>query len=218
MNLTSNNLTVDEAKVKDFVHGRMEAVENGFLCIWCQKGKDGPKRSKFFGPDESDQAALYCADMAKKGWDVYFGQGFLKNPLQSPLRGKESDVVAIICFWFDCDIRGGVHKENPKNLPTEGESKAFFRDEIPFKPSQVIHSGGGLHLYWLFDEPFIIKTENDRAFIKDISSRFQLLIIEKMKSHGWKQDNTSDLVRVLRVLRVPGTFNFKSKPVMVEVI
>jgi hypothetical protein len=215
MNPIISNLKPDEAQVKTFLQGRIGVIDAGFMVIFCAKGKDGPKRSKFFGPGDVGKAALHCVNMCQKGWDVYFGQGILKSPLRSPSRGKEIDVAALLGFWFDCDLRGGGHLEDPKNLPKTEEAKAFFRDEIPFRPSQVIHSGGGLHLHWLFSEPFYIRSEDDRTLIKDLSERFQLLINKKMKAHKWKQDNTSDLVRVLRV---PGTFNFKSEPVMVEVI
>ena len=217
MNSINNSLKPDLEAVKGFLGGRMAAVDAGCLVIFCAKGKDGPKRSQFFGPGEGDRAALYVADMAQKGWDVYFGQGILEKPLQSPSRGSEKDVVAIHGLYFDGDIQGGVHKENPENLPTAEELEAFFRDEIPFKASQVIASSpdGGRHLHWLFIKPFLIRSEDNRVFIKTLSERFQKLIIKKMKAHGWKQDNTSDLVRVLRI---PGTFNFKGDPVPVEMI
>ena len=190
-------------------------MDAGVLVIWCAKGD--AKRSKFFGPGEGDKAALYSVDMAQKGWEVYFGQGFLKSPLPSGRRGAETDVEIILGVWFDGDIRGGIHSEDPENLPTKEELDAFVRDEIPPKASQTIASSpdGGRHLHWLFSEPFIIRSEEDRVFIKALSERFQKVIIKKMKAHGWKQDNTSDLVRVLRI---PGTFNFKGDPVPVEMI
>lgn len=215
--MDTNNLKPDRGQAKLFLQGRMASVDHGHMVIWCLKGKDGQKRSKFFGPGDSDKAALYCVDMAKKSWDVYFGQGFLRKPLQSPSRGKETDVVVILGVCFDGDIKGGIHKEDPENLPTKKELEAFFRDEIPFKASQIVASSpeGGRHLHWLFNEPFIIRSEDDRQFIKTLSENFQKVIIKKMKAKGWKQDNTSDLVRVLRI---PGTYNFKGDAVLVEMI
>ena len=123
----------------------------------------------------------------------------------------------ILGLWFDGDLKAGIHNEDSENLPTKEELETFLRDEIPFKASQIIASSpdGGRHLHWLFNEPFIIQSENDRVFIKTLSENFQKVIIKKMKAHGWKQDNTSDLVRVLRI---PGTFNFKGDPVPVEMI
>ena len=217
MNSINNKLKPDAEKIKSFLGGRMDAVDHGYMVIFCIKGKDGPRQSKFFGPGDGDKAALYCLDMAQKGWDVYFGQGYLKSPLQSPSRGSEADVEIIQGLWFDGDIRGGIHKENPENLPTKKELETFLSDEIPFKASQIIASSpdGGCHLHWLFDEPFIIRSEDDRAFIKALSESFQKVIIKKMKAHKWNQDNTSDLVRVMRI---PGTFHFKGAAVPVEMI
>jgi hypothetical protein len=215
MQSNTNNIKPDSNVVNSFLGGRMAAVDTGYMVIFCVKGE--VRRSRFFGPGDGDKAALYVADMAQKGWDVYFGQGFLKKPLQSPSRGKETDVEIILGVWFDGDIKGGIHKENPDNLPTVEELEAFLNDEIPFKASQIIASSpdGGRHLHWLFSEPFIIQSENDRQFIKALSESFQKVIKKKMKAHGWKQDNTSDLVRVLRI---PGTFNFKGDPVPVSMV
>ena len=154
--MTSNNynLKPDSDAVKDFLQGRMGAVDTGFMVIFCVKGE--VRRSKFFGSGDSDKAALYVADMAQKGWDVYFGQGFLKNPSQSPSRGKETDVEVIQGLWFDGDIKGGIHKEDSENLPTKKELETFLRDEIPFKASQIVASSpdGGRHLHWLYTHRF----------------------------------------------------------------
>jgi len=70
-------------------------------------------------------------------------------------------------------------------------------------------------LHWLFSEPYLIQDENDLESFKTLSSSFQKTIIAKGKAHGWKLDNTSDPARLLRI---PGTMNFKHDPVMVEVI
>ena len=215
MQSNTNNIKPDSNVVNSFLGGRMAAVDTGYMVIFCVKGE--VRRSRFFGPGDGDKAALYVADMAQKGWDVYFGQGFLKKPLQSPSRGKETDVEIILGVWFDGDIKGGIHKEDPEKLPTKEELETFLSDEIPFKASQIIASSpdGGLHIHWLFSEPFVIQSEDARQFIKALSERFQKVIIKKMKAHGWMQDNTSDLVRVLRI---PGTFNFKGDPVPVTMI
>ncbi len=209
--MNNDNLNIKKESVKSFLSGRLSAVEDGYLSIFGAM-KDKAPLFYFFHPGELDEAVATVAGLVKAGRDVYFAQGLLKEkPIKG--RGTEADVSCILGLWFDCDILGGIHKET--NLPTSGQAEAFFRVEIPFKPTQIISSGGGLHLHWLFSNPFRIRSEDDRKSIKDISSRFQITIIQKMKAHGWRQDNTSDLIRLLRV---PGTINFKGDPVLVEVV
>ncbi len=90
-----------------------------------------------------------------------------------------------------------------------------FLQEFPLRPSLVIWSGGGLHVYWLFRKPLYFHTPEERQAVKDLSARFQKAIILQGQERGWKLDNTSDLVRLLRI---PGTFNHKADPVMVEIL
>ena len=45
--------------------------------------------------------------------------------------------------------------------------------------------------------------------LRTLSERFQRFIISEGEKHGWKLDNTQDLARILRI---PGTLNFKSNP------
>ena len=113
---------------------------------------------------------------------------------------------------MDFDCSEGSHKE--QKLPSKEEVLSFLK-ELPLKPSLIVWSGGGLHVYWLFKEPLYFHSETDRHQAKKLSSRFQLTIISIAKSQGWNLDNTSDLVRLLRI---PGTHNFKRDPVPVEIL
>ncbi len=78
----------------------------------------------------------------------------------------------------------------------------------PLPPSSVVHSGGGLHAYWHLVEPLDAVTERERAesLLRRLAAYF-----------------TSDVyvAEVARVLRVPGTLNYKAKygeprPVVLE--
>lgn len=69
-----------------------------------------------------------------------------------------------------------------------------------------MRSGFGLQVYWLFKEPLVIESDEDRVQAKSLSVRFQLLLRQMAKTRGWTIDPTADLCRLLRV---PGTFNRK---------
>ena len=197
--------------VKKFLQSRMGTVDAGYLSIFGAK-RDHKPEFQFPLMSEIDRATAYIVMLADKGYDVYFGQAILKDkPAKG--RGAAVDTGAMLGVWFDLDVRGPNHKESA--LPTRAEAETFINEEIPFKASQTVWSGGGYQLHWMFSEPYLIQNESDLKTFKTISSGFQKTIIAKGKKHGWRFDNTSDPVRLLRI---PGTINFKNAPTMVEVL
>lgn len=73
--------------------------------------------------------------------------------------------------------------------------------KLSVPPSYVVWTGGGYHVYWIFDEPFITTTEEARSAIaRDLRS---------WVSYIGSDAAASDLNRVLRV---PGTYNHKYDP------
>jgi hypothetical protein len=206
-----DTVTADLEQVNIFLKDRMSAVEGGFLSIFCAKrGKD--HCFDFFQSKELGAATEYSVNLADAGYDVYFNQSFLKHkPWKG--RGSAADAMATLGVWFDLDVAGPNHKQEA--LPTKEQAQSFIKDEIPFGASQTVWSGGGYQLHWLFSEPFLIKADKDLEYFKSISRKFQKTIIAKGKDHGWKFDNTSDPARLLRI---PGTINYKNEPVLVEVV
>ena len=85
---------------------------------------------------------------------------------------------------------------------------------MPRYPSLIVVSGrknGGLHVYWLLDKPYVIRSEMDRQRIKSISRRWQELLRSKLAGHDL--DSTYDLVRVLRPI---GSTNHKYGTIVLE--
>ncbi len=74
-----------------------------------------------------------------------------------------------------------------------------YIETLPRQPSVMINSGGGVHCYWLLDEPYIIDSDEDRQYAKDISRRWVRFC---------EGDDVKDLTRVLRL---PGSKNIKPK-------
>ncbi|WP_245959530.1 phage/plasmid primase, P4 family [Neobacillus piezotolerans] len=107
---------------------------------------------------------------------------------------------------MEIDLMSGIHAAN--NLPTEDDVQSIL-DTFSLDPSIVIHSGGGLHCYWLFDKPAEIRSVKDMQGAERMLGRFQKVFIRLAKAKGLHIDNTADLARVLRV---PGTFNLKGEP------
>ncbi|NQT55490.1 MAG: DUF3987 domain-containing protein [Desulfobacteraceae bacterium] len=201
------NLTIDKGESKRFFDLLWPSADEGLLCI-SSKGSNGMV-SKFFSVPVKETA---CNAIERwSGRDIWYSISLFKQRPEKG-RGTEADVIAIPAFWADIDCKEGSHKET--SLPSKDEALSFLR-ELPFKPSLIVWSGGGLHVYWIFKEPWIFDNEAERQQAKELSSRFQLTILNKAKVHGWALDNTADLVRLLRV---PGTHNFKRDPVEVKIL
>jgi putative DNA primase/helicase len=117
-------------------------------------------------------------------------------------RGNAKGAAVMPGCWLDLDIAGPGHKQ--ENLPSEDDAMGFL--ESLLKPTMIVHSGGGFHVYWLFEKPWTFKSEEDNSLAQAISAGFQRYVLNKGQEHGWKIDNASDLCRLLRL---PGTFNHK---------
>jgi hypothetical protein len=89
--------------------------------------------------------------------------------------------------WVDIDF-----KNTPKEK-IENKLQGF-----PLKPSFIVASGGGYHLYWKFKEPYTLA---------------EVDVIENLNhslAQYWGGDHNA--CDASRILRVPGTFNHKYSP------
>jgi len=175
------------------------APQDLYLIIWAKNSK----ATRSYKISEMPSALDYILETSEHD-DVCFGIGFQPNPPKGGSRGKAKDVVGITGLHLDVDIKGGDHKA--ENLPENDHDVAKLLSIFPLKPSIRIHSGGGLHLYWLFDQPWLFTDNDERKRAKDLVKDFQKGLIAYAKSYGWTLDYTADLSRVLRV---PGTYNHK---------
>ena len=78
--------------------------------------------------------------------DIYFGVATRRNDTSGKLENCE-DLGAL---FVDLDF---------KDQPEEA-ARRMLR-ECPFPPCMVIHSGGGLHVYWFLNEPLHLQDQAD---------------------------------------------------------
>jgi len=131
----------------------------------------------------SIEEAVEAADDEKH--DVFFGVG-----LRWDKKGDEDHVALIPALWVDMDWKD-----------FEGGKKEALEKVIAYehKPSIILESGHGFHLYFLLKEPLEVTPEN-RSYI-----RSQL--------RGLAEDLNGDLqcCDLARKMRVPGTLNWKEE-------
>lgn len=187
------------------------------IVVWC---KGQPSRWC-----DSVPAAIRAAAVGAAAHDVYFGcslqdpeaalsvararaqsEGKPEPSLQG-VRGVATSAVAIPGVWADIDIVAKGHKK--RDLPpTIEEATALVREAIPLEPTLAVFTGGGVHLWWLFPEPWVFSSESDRLAAQALVHGAQESIRQVFIKRGFKLDSTHDLARVLRV---PGTFNRKKE-------
>ena len=144
---------------------------------------------QFFCKSESE-AALTAGNLCNNGIDVYFGV----NP-RTGGGGKKENVHYLAAFHAEVDYGGDGHKK--KGVYQTYDEALSGIDGFSMKPTIVNHSGGGFHCYWVLNTPLGV----EKMGLKLLESVNKALL-----RHMGGDDGTHD---ISRVLRVPGTFNFK---------
>lgn len=110
-------------------------------------------------------------------------------------RGSACDAAAIPGLWAEIDVLGGAHAET--KLPSLEQALEFVA-RLPLKPTLVLYSGGGLHLWWLFREPWVFDNDADRLRAKALLVTWQQFILDLALRKSWRLDDTSSLASLLR--------------------
>lgn len=139
--------------------------------------------------------------------NTYYCVALRQEGLPASVRGGIKQIHTVVCMVADVDVLGSAHKETA--LPKTEKEAIDFVNSLKLKPSIIVRSGNGVHAIWLLDEPFVIRNENEREQIRELSAGFGMYVIAEGRKKGWKLDNVQD---VPRMLRAPGSLNFKSDP------
>lgn len=171
--------------------------------IWV-KGPDG---GRSYWPSSPEDAAALLDSLSRE--EVYvcvssaaadYGPNYRLKADPASLRPP----AAIFGLWVDIDCR--TEYRNKAMLPaTLDDAKRIIPEDLP--PTLIVASGGGMHAWWLFDEPVVFGDDAARKAAADVSFRWQELLRRRAAQNGWLLDHTHDLTRVLRV---PGARNAKA--------
>jgi len=128
--------------------------------------------------------------LCQQGLDVYVGV----NPRVGS-RSQKSNIHWIAAFHAEIDYGTTGHKKESEYDNYEDALAGIMAYEI--QPTVINHSGGGFHCYWVLNDPPKIS----EISIKAIENVNKALTVKLKGDVGTQNIN--------RVLRVPGTFNFK---------
>lgn len=190
---------------------RLYAQSPGFFGITAFAG-GRPRKTQWFATSALDAAEKVIIKYADKA-DLYLSVGTHEEPQAT--RGGESTIISIPGLWADLDIGEVGHK--PASLPNPPDEQDALRiiDGLP-DPSMLMHSGGGLQAFWIFDNPWVFETKEQKAEAKKAIQEWANLLEERGKELGFHVDKVADLARILRV---PGSINHKEglkRPVQIR--
>jgi len=174
---------------------------SGWFCILGMKNGKKPRQS--FAQTREEADALIQEFVSEK-LDVYFGVAKFKTD-----DSREKDNVHLLkSLWLDIDCGESKAVVNEKTGRAEGYidqtagiiALRDFCETIGLPDPILVNSGRGIHAYWPLDK------EVTRDEWEPVAHRLRDLCI----LHNFYVD--TKVFEVSRILRVPGTFNFKDVP------
>lgn len=158
------------------------------------------RRFKNLPVDGVTDAVAQAQVISSEGKEVYFACAEYLSP-DSRTSGNASGACA---FWLDIDC-GDDKAAAGKGYPTVNDAKEalgkFCTDAGLPKPTHIVQSGGGLHIYSVVDS--VISRETWQSSAKQLKGL--------TKACGFLADD-SRTADIASVLRVPGTQNHKYSP------
>ena len=167
----SSQIVTSPQILKDNLYG---AADTGWLTIFYT-----PSRRNVWVPVTN---AVPDLDLKQ---NCYLGLGIRRQPTDNHLtRGKADDIIAIPGLWLDLDYQSpGAHNTQHPLAQIEGAALSLL-DAAPYKPSIIVHSGHGLHVYWLFKELVRLKNRDDREAIRRLCRGWQQFLREAGRDRG----------------------------------
>jgi putative DNA primase/helicase len=205
--------SLSKAVVLEALSVNTQMARRFFDAIWADGLPDGCWIGLWTLPDKKtrwcasvEEAVKAALNLASGKRDVYFHLALAGQSYGPDVRLHMEDrpPVAIPGVWADLDVGTDGHKPGKVYPPSIEEAMRLLNDCL--QPTMLVDSGGGLHAYWLFKEPWVLDSEAEVKAAADLSKRFQEFLQAHYKKSGWDVDSTHDLVRILRVA---GTANRK---------
>lgn len=123
---------------------------------------------------------------------------------------SDADAALAPACWIDIDLidstlkkSGAIASVTMGQIREAAEGVADALRELPFPPSAIVYSGGGVHAYWRFVEP-----DRDLDLVEAVNARLATICAgdEAVRNRS-------------RVMRLPGSMNRKyAEPVQAEVL
>lgn len=191
---------------KDFLSSWFRHVEGGFFQLTYIR--DGRVATSCYPIDDGfDIAVEEAARRNANGDHCYIRVAPISRIPPSGDRGDESFVSASPGMWAEVDVlEAGGHKQTGQIAATFVRARQWI-DALPVKPTIIVHSGGGYHLYWRSTEPRDF-SRGDWLEGKSEALQFEAALQKRAAEFGFGLD-TNITRNFACLLRLPGMVNWK---------
>tara|TARA_R110000737_G_scaffold6738_1_gene20943 strand:- start:3883 stop:6714 length:2832 start_codon:yes stop_codon:yes gene_type:complete len=165
---------------------------SGNYCVFAARPSDGKLIQKFYDTISAVIDTAY--DLDSNGYDAYFAL----STFEEPSSRKVDNVKELNSFFLDLDC--GPSKDYPDQSSAMVALRTFCATTGLPRPL-MINSGRGIHAYWILDEAAGIDN--------------WLPVADKLKRTCAEHKLFADpsvTADAARVLRIPGTHNYKGDP------
>lgn len=160
--------------------------------VYCAAGfTNGEIRNVF--AESLDDLLTQIKNLTRDGTNIFVAPGSFKNYSR-----RADNSLAVKSFFVDLDV--GSNKGYESQDAALRELDAFV-ERVGLPPPVRVNSGNGIHAYWVFDQD--VPTAEWRPYAKKFK--------QFCHDNGLRIDPvvTADAARIMRC---PGTFNYKSDP------
>jgi hypothetical protein len=195
------------AKFLHFYEAALEVCDPARLTLFALPGK------LTLASLDIDQLTSTAARWSREEFQVYFHVHLHALPEgRGPYRGSNASARVAIAVWLDIDARGPGRSKLPEVLcPTVSDAlqlvEEFNSRFAPLRVSLVIRSGYGIYVALRFRESYVISCQQDRQVMEALGRRFHRAFHMLACEHGWR--GAVEYCDLSKVLRLPGTLNFK---------
>lgn len=194
-------------QIKDYIEQMFGQESEGNLVVF-ERDQSGTRRRHAVFPYSNREIAFDFLATQPEGVHRYLAVALHDQQAVDDQTRRQDTACTMAFLALDIDLATGVHAA--KNLPENEEQALKLLEEAGLpEPTFIIHSGGGIYPIWQFQEPLLLETNEDRSRVQRLWSAWNEQARMVWKRHGLKLDTIAELARVLRV---PGTFNPKTKP------
>ena len=177
---------------------------SGWFAIVGIKGAGADVKRQQHLVETREEVDAIAARLVRGKWNVFFG---VAKYATNANRTKEN-VQGLKAFWLDIDCGVGKATPNPKTGRPDGYidqatgllALRQFCKTVGLPKPLLVNSGRGIHVYWPLTE------EVTREQWEPVASRLRDLC----NTHDFFVDPV--VFEVARIMRIPGTLNFKDDP------
>lgn len=159
------------------------------LRSFANRSGDGPARPLF--TRDMEMIAAHCSRWDGEGRGMFFGVCTRSTGSHT---GRRADLAECPALWADIDTaKLGLNKDRVLSALRP----------LPFPPSVIIDSGGGLHAYWLLNEAIDVTAGTPDG------EDTETAITSALKQLAGICAGDLNVCDLARVMRLPGTLNTK---------